>query len=119
MYEPATAKRAAIWYTEGSPKWQELRQNCLLNWRMLSRAGIERSYELFEKARAAVADKPLALQQVLPARMTLQYAVLEKLPADDPRLESEAEAFIKLGEELALRCVKDATLKEYATKVID
>ena len=51
--------------------------------------------------------------------MILQYAMLEKLPADDPRLESEAEAFIKLGEELELRCVKDATLKEYATKVID
>ena len=119
MYEPATGKWAAIWYTKGSPKWQELQQNCLLNWRMLSRAGIERSYELFEKARAAVADEPLALQQVLPARMTLQYAMLEKLPADDPRLESEAEAFIKLGEELELRSVKDATLKEYATKVID
>ena len=118
MYDPATAKRAAIWYTEGSPKWQELRQNCLLNWRrMLSREGIERSYELFEKARAAVADDPLALQHVLSARMTLQYAMLEKLPADDPRLEAEAETFLKLGEELELRSVKDATLKEYARKV--
>ena len=116
-YAPADEKRAAIWYAKGSAEWTELRQDCLTNYRRLSVPAIEKSYRIFAEARQAVADDAKALQHVESARMPVQYAMLEYLPADDPRLQAEAVAYVELAKKLQLRCVGDLLLAEYQAKL--
>ena len=106
-YAPATPKRATTWYAEGSDKWNELRHDCLVNWRHLSAEAIEAGYETFEKARWAVAADAAALAHVEAARMPLQYAMLEYLPAEDTRLKEEAVSYFNLGGKLQLQSVGD------------
>ncbi len=117
MYEPATPKRAAVWFPQGSAKWNDLRHNCLVNWRILSVQAVEKAYTLFESARKSVADDPKALQHVLSARMVLQYSMLEYLPADDPRLKDEAVSFLNLLEELGMQSIQKLPLAEYREKI--
>ncbi len=112
-YAPATEKRGAIWYEQGSAKWRELREDCLVNWRHLSVPAIERSYRLFESALRAVADDPVRLRHVESARMPVQYAMLEYLPVADARLKKEAAAYVHSAGTFQLRSVGDLTLDKY------
>ena len=75
-------------------------RDCQLFERMLTRTAIDRGYELFEKARKAVANDPKAHKHVEYTRMALQNAMLEWLPGSDPRLKHEAELLIRLAKEL-------------------
>ena len=116
-YAPAIAKRAAIWYAQGSAKWNELRNDCLVNYRHLSAEAIEAGYEIFERARKAVAADAKALEHVQSARMPVQYAMLEYLPAEDARLKKEAVSYVSLARKLQLRSVGDLLLEEYRQKI--
>ena len=117
MYVPAPAKVSAPWYPQGSAESNELRHNCLLNYRTLSVEGIEKAYRIFEEARKAVAGDARALEHVESARMPIQYAMLEYLPADDPRLKQEAVSYVKLARKLHLRSVGKVLLNEYQEKI--
>jgi len=80
-------------------KYDKLR-DCQLIERVMTTAAIGRGYELFQKARKAVANDPKALKHVEYTRMALQYAMLEWLPGTDPRLEDETELLVQLAKEL-------------------
>ena len=116
-YAPATEKRAAIWYPQGSSQWQELRRDCLVNWRGLSAPAIEKAYRIFVNAREAVADDAKARRHVESARMPVQYAMLQTLAADDPRLKHEAVSYVKLAGALQLRSVAGMSLDAYREKL--
>ena len=45
--------------------------------------------------------------------MPVQYAMLEHLPADDPRLKEDAVSYVHLARTLQLRSVGDLRLNEY------
>jgi len=82
--------------------YEELRQ-CLLFERMLNKPAINRGYDLFERARKAVAGDAKVAKHVEYTRMVLQNAMLEWLPASDSRLNDETERLIQLAKELDFR----------------
>jgi hypothetical protein len=63
-----------------------------------------------EKARQATADDPQARAHVDAARMVLQYAMLKRLPADDPRLKAEKESLLHLAESLEMPSIQGVPL---------
>ncbi len=87
-------------------KLEKLR-SCQLGfrYRAMTTTAIERGYELFEKAREAVANDPKALKHVEHARMPLQHAMLTWLPGTDPRLKDETDLLIQLAKELEIPAI--------------
>jgi len=116
-YEPLPAEKANIWTSEDSPLREELVYGCHLGYRRLTNQAIERSYALFEQARQATAGDPKAQRHVEAARMVLQYAMLEHLPADDPRLKDEAAGLLRLAKELEMRSIQDISMDRYWDEV--
>jgi len=112
-YEPMPAETANIWTSEDSPLRHELRYGCHLGYRSLSDEAIEQGYALFEQARQATAGDPKAQRHVEAARMVLQYAMLEHLPANDPRLKDEAVGLLRLAKELEMRSIQDVPMDKY------
>ena len=96
-------------------------QGCALGWewggRMLTAAAIEQGYQLFAKAKAAVADDPRSLRHVLAARICLQYTMLEVLAKDDPRLKREVTLLLILLEKLEMSRAGDWTLDDYRARL--
>ena len=86
---------------------------------MLTREAVEEAYELFEKARDAVADDPKARAHVDAARMVLQYALLEELPAADPRIQPEMEDLLRMAKALEMPTVQSVRLNEYRAKIME
>ena len=84
---------------------------------MLTAAAIEQGYQLFAKAKAAVADDPRSLRHVLAARICLQYTMLEVLAKDDPRLKREVTLLLILLEKLEMSRAGDWTLDDYRARL--
>ena len=116
-YEPLPAEKANIWTSEDSPLRDELVYGCHLGYRRLTDQAIESSYALFEQARQATAGDPQAYRHVAAARMVLQYAMLEHLPADDPRLKDEAAGLLRLAKELEMRSIQQTPLDKYRDEI--
>ncbi len=112
-YEPLPAEKANIWTNEDSPLRHELVYGCHLGYRQLTDQAIEHSYSLFEQARQATAGDPQTHRHVAAARMVLQFAMLENLPADDPRLKDEAAGLLRLAKELEMRSIQDVSMDRY------
>ncbi|MFH0964649.1 MAG: DUF4838 domain-containing protein [Planctomycetota bacterium] len=119
MYEPLPEKKANIWTSPASPLREHLVLGCHLGYRKLTRDAIEESYALFEKARAAVTDDPKAQTRLDAARMILQYAVLEGLPSDDPRLPVELESLLAMAKKLEMPTVQSVRLDDYRAKIME
>ncbi len=116
-YEPLPAEKADIWTNEDSPLRHELVHGCHLGYRRLTDEAIEEGYALFEQARQATAGDPQAYRHVAAARMVLQFAMLENLPADDPRLKDEAAGLLRLAKELEMPRIRNTPLNEYREKI--
>ncbi len=116
-YEPIPAKIANIFTTEDSPLRREFVYGCYLGYRRLTDEAIEQGYGLFEQARQATAGNPKARRHVEAARMVLQYAMLEHLPADDPRLKDEAVGLLRLARELEMPSIQGTPVAEYREKL--
>ena len=117
MYEPLPEQKANIWTKPDSPMRSQLVLGCHLGQRKLTRAAIEQAYGLFDAAREATRSDPKCARHVEIARMVLQYAMLENLPADDPRLEQEAGALVQLAEELEMPTIQGTRRNEYLQRV--
>ena len=121
-YKPLPEERANIWTNADSPLRRPLVEGCHLGFghgRRLTREAVEEAYELFEKARDAVADNPRARAHVDAARMVLQYALLEELPAADPRIQPEMEDLLRMAKALEMPTVQSVRLNEYRAKIME
>ncbi len=85
--------------------------------RRLTEEAIEKGYDLFERARRATAGDPKAGCHVETARMIPQDAMLQYLPAGDPRSEEEAVGLYRLAEELEMPRVVGMPLDEYCERM--
>ena len=88
-----------------NPLLAEELKSCLLNERVMTKAAIDRGYELFEEARKAVADDPKSAKHVAYSRWPLEYAMLEWLPGTDPRLKHELLTMIETLQEMEIPIV--------------
>ena len=98
-------------------------RDCVLSYewggRVFTAEAIERGYQLFEKAMAAVSNDPRSLRHVLAARMCLQYTMLEVLAKEDRRLKREAVSLLALLKKLEVPRVEGLTLDDYRAKLSD
>jgi hypothetical protein len=117
MYEPLPKEKADIWTNEDSPIRMQLVNGCHLGYRKLKPEAIEEAYALFEKAREATADDAEARAHVDAARMVLQYAMLEQLPGDDPRLPGELESLLQMAEKLEMPTIQSEPRAKYRDKI--
>jgi len=113
MYEPLPLKMANIWTNEKSPTRRQLVHGCHLGHRKLKPEAIERGYELFQKALGATADDAKARSHVQAARMVLQFAMLDRLPGNDPRLPQEAASLLEMARKLEMPTLQGIRLKTY------
>ncbi|MBI3922149.1 MAG: DUF4838 domain-containing protein [Armatimonadetes bacterium] len=118
-YDPLPDKMADIWTEKGSPARQQLVEGCHLGYRRLTREAIEEGYALFEKARKATVNDPKFRSHVEAVSMVIQYVMIEQLPADDPRLESQAASLFRMVEALAMPSVQGVPLAKYRQSIED
>ena len=121
-YKPLPEERANIWTNADSPLRRPLVEGCHLGFghgRRLTREAVEEAYGLFEKARQAVADDPKARAHVDAARMVLQYAMLEELPADDPRLQVELEGLLAMAKKLEMPTIQNLSAQKYREAIVN
>ncbi len=104
-------------YPEADARW-ELTWRCYgWLWPKPTREAIEQSHRLFEEARQATADDPKSRRHVEAARMALEHNMLEYLPADDPRLKSEAVSLHRIATELQMRTLGGMPADQYWDKI--
>ncbi len=119
-WEPIPSKDAKGWTAdEYKPITDAQLLSCKLGaGRDLTIAAINKGYALFESAKRAVRDNPVTLEHVLSARIPLQHAMLEQLPARDRRLKTEAVEFLKLWKKLECKALGSTPVDEYRAKLI-
>ncbi len=118
-WQPMPSKRTSAWTAdEYKPITEDQLLSCKLGYgRDLTTSAINKGYALFESAKRAVRDNPTALEHVLSARIPLQHAMLEQLPARDRRLKTEAVEFLKLWKKLECKALSSTPVEEYRAKL--
>ena len=116
-FEPMPAETANIWTTADSPNRKDLVYGCHLGYRRLAGHAIEEGYALFEQALQATAADAKARLHVEAAKIVLQVAMLEHLPADDPRLKEEATRLLSMASRLEMPFIRRTPVKEYREQI--